>query len=254
MKIALFQSKLIWENPKGNRIFIQEYIDSYPEQYDLLVLPEMFTSGFTMHPENVAETMSGETINWLKKNAKQKNCAITGSIVIEEDGNYYNRMVFVFPNGNIEYYNKRHLFTLAGEEKVYKKGEEKVIVSYKDWKICLQVCYDLRFPVFARNQEEYDLLVYVANWPKPRINAWNTLLKARAIENMCYTIGVNRIGEDANNFEYTGSSQVIDYLGNELLNCEKEQGFFRIEINKIEMLEIRKKLNFLNDRDTFSIE
>jgi omega-amidase len=253
MKIALFQTKLIWENPEVNRKLIQEYVDSCNEEYDLLVLPEMFTSGFTMHPEHVAETMDGETVSWLKLNAKQKNCAITGSLVIEENGNYYNRMVFVFPNGNVEYYNKRHLFTLAGEEKVYQKGEEKVIVSFNNWKICLQVCYDLRFPAFARNQEEYDLLLYVANWPKPRINAWNTLLKARAIENMCYTVGVNRIGEDSNNLEYVGSSQLVDYLGNELINCEDNQGLFLIEIDKEIMLETRKKLNFLNDRDAFTI-
>lgn len=253
MKIALFQTNLIWENPKENRNLIQQYIDSFKEEYHLLVLPEMFTSGFTMHTEKVAEPMNGETMNWLKLNAEQKNCAITGSLVVEENGNYYNRMVFVFPNGNVKYYNKRHLFTLAGEDKVYQKGQEKVIVSYKDWKICLQVCYDLRFPAFARNQEEYDLLLYVANWPKPRINAWNTLLKARAIENMCYTIGVNRIGEDANNLEYVGSSQVADYLGNELLNCEANQGLFLVEIDKTIMLKTRKKLNFLNDRDEFAI-
>ena len=254
MKIALFQTKLIWENPNENRNLIQQHIDSFKEEYHLLVLPEMFTSGFTMHPENVAETMNGETMNWLKLNAKQKNCAITGSLVIVENGNYFNRMVFVFPNGNVEYYNKRHLFTLAGEDKVYQKGQEKVIVSYNNWKICLQVCYDLRFPAFARNQEEYDLLVYVANWPKPRINAWNTLLKARAIENMCYSVGVNRIGEDSNNLEYIGSSQVSDYLGNELLNAAANQGLFLVEIKKEIMLETRKKLNFLNDRDTFSID
>lgn len=233
---------------------MQHHIDSFKEEYDLLVLPEMFTSGFTMHPEHVAETMNGETMNWLKLNAEQKNCVLTGSLVIEEKGKYYNRMVFVFPNGNVEHYNKRHLFTLAGEDKVYQKGKEKVIVSYKDWKICLQVCYDLRFPAFARNQEEYDLLLYVANWPKPRINAWNTLLKARSIENMCYTIGVNRIGEDSNGLEYVGSSQIVDYLGNELLNCESNQALFLIEIDKEEMLKTRKKLNFLNDKDVFSID
>lgn len=253
MKIALFQTKLIWENPIENRNLIQQHIDSFKEVYDLLVLPEMFTSGFTMHPKSVAETMNGETMSWLKLNAKMKNCAITGSLVIEDNGNYFNRMVFVFPNGDVEYYNKRHLFTLAGEDKVYQNGKEKVIVSYKDWKICLQICYDLRFPGFARNQEEYDLLVYVANWPKPRINAWNILVKARAVENMCYTVGVNRIGEDANSLEYVGSSQVVDYLGNELINCEANQGLFIIGIDKEVMLETRKKLNFLNDRDVFKI-
>ena len=253
MKIALFQTKLHWEDPKANRNLIQQYIDSFQEEFDLLVLPEMFTSGFTMEPKKVSETMDGETVTFLKVMASEKNFAITGSLVIEEDGKFFNRMVFVHPNGTIEFYNKRHLFSLAGEEKVYEKGREKVIVSYKNWKICLQICYDLRFPAFARNLEDYDLVIYVANWPKPRINAWNALLMARAIENMCYCVGVNRIGEDSNNLEYVGSSQGIDYLGNELLNAEANQGLFLVKINKDIMLETRKKFNFLNDRDIFSI-
>lgn len=254
MKIAIFQTKLVWESPKKNRTLIQEYIDSCDDSYELLILPEMFTSGFTMNPENVAEPMNGETIQWMQFNAKNKNSAITGSLVIVENGNYFNRLIFVFPNGEIEYYDKRHLFTLAGEEKVYEKGAEKLIVEYKGWRICPLVCYDLRFPVFSRNVENYDLLIYVANWPKPRINAWNSLLKARAIENLSYVIGVNRIGLDANDMEYNGSSQVNDYLGNEIINCKDEQGIFIIEINKEEMQETRNKLNFLNDKDVFKIE
>ena len=197
MKIAIFQTKLVWEAPKENRNLIQEYIDSCEDNFDLIVLPEMFTSGFTMNPEAVAESMNGDTIQWLQLNAKNRNCAIVGSLVIEENGNYFNRLVFVFPSGKIEHYDKRHLFTLAGEEKVYKRGEEKLIVEYNGWRICPLVCYDLRFPVFSRNVENYDLLIYVANWPKPRINAWNALLKARAIENISYALGVNRIGFDA---------------------------------------------------------
>lgn len=254
MRVALFQTKLIWERPKENRSLIQEYINSCDEEYDLLVLPEMFTSGFTMNPERVAEKMDGETIEWLKLVAIEKNIAITGSLVIEESENYYNRLVFVFPNGNIQYYDKRHLFTLAGEEKVYKAGKEKLIVEYKGWKICPFICYDLRFPVFSRNVENYDLLIYVANWPKPRIQAWNSLLKARAIENISYLVGVNRIGADDNEMEYVGSSQVVDYLGNERLNCDDEQGIFIIELDKQEMIETRNKLNFLNDKDSFIIQ
>ena len=153
----------------------------------------------------------------------------------------------------IDFYNKRHLFTLAGEDKVYTKGTEKVIVNYKNWNICLQICYDLRFPVFVRNVENYDLLLYVANWPKPRINAWDTLLKSRAIENMCYTIGVNRIGEDANKLEYPGHSQVIDFLGNQVINCENESGVYIINLDKQAQLEAREKFSFLNDRDDFSL-
>lgn len=253
MKIAVFQTKLAWENPAVNRKFIEEYFLNEDEPFDLFILPEMFTSGFTMNPSAVAEPMDGETMTWLKGLAKAKNCAITGSLVIKEDGNFYNRMVFIFPSGEVQFYNKRHLFTLAGEEKVYTKGTKKVIVNYNNWNICLQVCYDLRFPVFVRNVENYDLILYVANWPKPRINAWDSLLKARAIENMCYTIGVNRIGEDANQFEYPGHSQVIDFLGNNMLNCESDLGVFVCELDKDQQLATRQKLNFLNDKDDFSL-
>ena len=253
MKVALFQTKLAWEQPETNRKFIEEYFLNEENDFDLFVLPEMFTSGFTMHPEVIAETMSGETILWLKQLAKQKNCAITGSLVIQENGNFYNRMVFVHPSGKIDYYNKRHLFGLAGEEKVYTKGKEKVIVNYNNWNICLQICYDLRFPVFARNVENYDLLLYVANWPEVRISAWDALLKARAIENMTYTIGVNRIGADANALEYPGHSKVIDSLGNEILSCDNELGVFCVELSKSKQTEIRQKTNFLNDKDEFKL-
>jgi predicted amidohydrolase len=253
MKIAVFQTKLAWENPAVNRKFIEEYFLNEDEPFDLFILPEMFTSGFTMNPSAVAEPMDGETMTWLKGLAKAKNCAITGSLVIKEDGNFYNRMVFIFPSGEVQFYNKRHLFTLAGEEKVYTKGTKKVIVNYNNWNICLQVCYDLRFPVFVRNVENYDVILYVANWPKPRINAWDSLLKARAIENMCYTIGVNRIGEDANQLEYPGHSQVIDFLGNNMLNCESDLGVFVCELDKDQQLATRQKLNFLNDKDDFSL-
>lgn len=253
MKVALFQTKLAWEQPETNRKFIEEYFLNEEVAFDLFILPEMFTSGFTMNPEAIAETMNGETIIWLKELAKQKNCAITGSLVIKEKGNFYNRMVFVHPSGKIESYDKRHLFSLAGEEKVYTKGKEKVIVIYKDWNICLQICYDLRFPAFARNTEDYDLLLYVANWPKVRIMAWDALLKARAIENMTYTIGVNRIGEDANQLEYPGHSKAIDFLGNEMVSCENELGVFCVELDKTKQTEIRQKMNFLNDKDDFNL-
>ena len=253
MKVALFQTKLAWEQPETNRKFIEEYFLNEATDFDLFVLPEMFTSGFTMHPEKISETMQGETISWLKKLAKIKNCAITGSLVIHENDNYYNRMVFVHPSGKIDAYDKRHLFTLAGEEKVYTKGNEKAIVNYNNWNICLQICYDLRFPVFARNVENYDLLLYVANWPKVRIMAWDALLKARAIENMTYTIGVNRIGTDANALEYTGHSRIIDFLGSEILSCESESGVFIIEIDKNQQTQTRQKMNFLNDKDAFQL-
>jgi len=253
MKIALLQTALSWENPSKNRDLFQQKINAISQYVDLFVLPEMFTSGFTMRPKNVAETMQGETVSWLKDLAKKRNCAITGSLVIEENGNYFNRLVFVFPNGEVQHYDKRHLFTLAGEDKVYTSGNDKLIVEYKGFKICPLICYDLRFPVFSRNLEAYDVLIYEANWPKTRVNAWDILLKARAVENMCYVVGVNRVGTDDNKHEYVGHSQVIDFLGNHLLEPQTEDAVFVVALNKHTMLETRSKLDFLNDKDNFEI-
>jgi predicted amidohydrolase len=253
MKIALIQTELIWENPKENREILQNKINSISQYVDMLVLPEMFTSGFTMHPEKVAETMQGETISWLKEIAGSKNCAITGSLVISENRNFYNRLVFVFPDGKIETYDKRHLFTLAGEHEVYTAGKSKLIVNYKGFKICPLTCYDLRFPVFSRNTEHYDVLLYVANWPKVRTNAWDVLLQARAIENMCFVVGVNRVGLDGNNHKYIGHSQAIDFLGNSLIKPQEKEGIFYTELNKNDLLQTRIKLPFLDDRDPFGI-
>jgi len=254
MKVALIQSSLFWENPKANRNHFEEKINAFTEQVDLIVLPEMFSTGFTMNPEAVFETMQGETILWIQSLAKAKNSAITGSLVIKENDNFYNRLLFVFPSGEIQFYDKRHLFTLAGEEKVYTSGKEKLIVEYLGWKICPLVCYDLRFPVFARNVEDYDVLIYVANWPKSRILAWDILLKARSVENMCYTIGVNRTGFDDNNFEYNGHSQTVDYMGYYVLEPQETEGVFIVELNKEKLNEARNKLGFLNDRDSFELK
>jgi len=253
MNISLIQAPLFWENPIANRNYFEQKINGLDFQTDLVILPEMFTSGFTMHPKSVAETCHGETIQWLQSLASKNQLAITGSLVIEEMGNYYNRMVFIFPNGDIASYDKRHLFTLAGENLVYNSGKSKTIVTYKGWKICLQICYDLRFPVFVRNVESYDLLIYVANWPKPRINAWDILLKARAVENLCYVVGVNRIGEDGNQSLYVGHSQVIDELGNFIVEPSENEEIFTALLDKNKMLETRSKLNFLNDQDTFKL-
>ena len=254
MQVILIQAPLIWENPKANRNYFGAKINEITSAVDLIVLPEMFTSGFTMSPENVAETMQGETVTWLKVLAKARKCAVTGSIVIKENNNFYNRMLFVFPSGEIQFYDKKHLFNLAGEDKVYTSGMQKVVVNYLGWKICLQVCYDLRFPAFSRNLEDYDLLIYVASWPKIRTNAWDTLLKARAIENMSYVIGVNRIGADANGHEYIGHSQAVDFLGDYVLEPEESESSFLVVLNKEKMLETRQKLGFLNDRDSFEIK
>jgi omega-amidase len=254
MKIALIQSALFWENPIANRNHFEEKINTLIEKVDLIVLPEMFTSGFTMNPATVAETMQGETITWLKALAETKKSAITGSLIIKENNNFYNRLVFIFPSGLVHFYDKKHLFSLAGEDKVYTSGTEKVIIDYLGWKICPLICYDLRFPVFSRNVEDYDLLLYVASWPKPRINAWDILIKARSVENMCYTIGVNRAGLDNNNFEYVGHSQAVDFLGNYILEPQEKEDVFILELDKEKMLKTRKKLNFLGDKDHFEIK
>jgi len=254
MKIALIQSDLYWEDASKNRKSFESKINQINSEVNLVVLPEMFSTGFTMNAPEVAETMQGETVLWLQSLAKQKNFAITGSLIIVENEKYYNRMLFVFPSGEIQYYNKRHLFSLAGEDKFYTSGKEKVIIEYLDWEICLQVCYDLRFPVFARNVENYDLLLYVANWPKVRTNAWDTLLKARAIENLSYVVGVNRVGLDANNYEHVGHSQVVDFLGDFILEPQETEAVFIVELDKKAMIETRKKLDFLSDKDIFEIK
>ena len=253
MKVALIQSPLAWENPLLNRNYFEEKMNSITESVDLIVLPEMFSTGFTMNPIEVFETMEGKTVLWLQSLAKAKNSAITGSLIIKEDDNFYNRLIFVFPSGDIQFYDKRHLFTLAGEDKTYTSGRKKLIVEYKGFKICLLICYDLRFPVFSRNAEDYDVLIYVANWPKQRINAWDSLLKARAIENMSYTIGVNRVGTDNNFLEYNGHSQIIDFSGNYLLEPQTDEEIYCTTLHKSNLLEFREKFGFLNDRDMFTV-
>ncbi len=253
MKIAIIQSNLIWEDPSANRFFFHNTINEIKEQVDLLILPEMFSTGFTMNPIEVAETMQGETIQWMQTIAKSRNSAILGSLIIKEKDRFYNRLVFVYPTGELVKYDKKHLFSLAGEDKVYTAGNEKVIIDYNGFKTCPLICYDLRFPVFSRNVEDFDLLIYVANWPKPRINAWDILLKARAIENQCFVIGVNRIGTDNNQLDYIGHSQAIDFLGNSIIVPQENEGVFILTLNKNDLLSTRKKLDFLSDRDTFTL-
>lgn len=253
MKISLIQTTLTWEDAAANRAHFTGLINTI-ETTDLIVLPEMFASGFTMNPEAIAEAPDGETVQWMLQTAKEKGCAITGSLAINENGNYYNRLYFVFPDGSLETYNKRHLFSYADEHKHYTKGTEKLIIDYKSWKICPLVCYDLRFPVFARNTEGYDLLLYVANWPTARTFAWDALLKARAIENLSYTIGVNRIGTDGNGHGYTGHTQVLDALGAYLLEPTEADGVFTVVLNKENLEATRNRFTFLNDRDDFEIQ
>lgn len=254
LKIALIQTTLEWEKPESNRKHFQEKIESIQEKVDLIILPEMFTTGFTMNAAPLAESMNGKTVFWMKQMAQLKNAAITGSIIIEENHNYYNRLLFITSEGEIQTYDKRHLFTLANEQDTYTAGSEKLIIKYKGWRLCPMICYDLRFPVWARNVEDYDLLLFVANWPQARIKAWDVLLQARAIENMAYCVGVNRIGADGKGFEYVGHSSVYDGLGNSLINEDLENDTnFLVTLSKTHLWEIRRKLRFLEDKDFFKL-
>lgn len=255
LKIACIQSDIVWENPKVNIENYSSLIDTLPKDIDLVILPEMFSTGFSMNPSQCFETMDGASVTWMKQLASEKNIAIMGSLVIKEESRFYNRFIFVHPDGKLEFYDKRHLFTLVGENKIYTAGSRKTIINYLGWKICLMICYDLRFPVWSRNDIEYDLLVYVANWPEKRISAWDTLLKARAIENMCYTIGVNRVGVDANKYNYVGHTQVIDSLGNIIANSDLDnETIVETTLDKSALNTIRDKFLFLKDKDSFFIE
>ncbi|WP_298487954.1 nitrilase family protein [uncultured Maribacter sp.] len=252
LEIALVQTHLIWENPKENRQILTEKIKEIKPSIDLIILPEMFTTGFTMSPKNIDYNAALETLEWMKTISKEKNAAIVGSIVYKEATKNYNRLYFVEPSGKISFYNKRHTFTLAGEDKVYTAGDKKLIVTYKGFKICPLICYDLRFPVWSRNVNNYDVLIYVANWPKKRVLAWDSLLRARAIENMAYCIGVNRIGKDALGFEYPGHSSAYDCLG-ELLSFTNKEEVIYTTITKEHINTTRNKLKFLEDKDLFNL-
>lgn len=254
LKIAGIQSDLIWESPERNREHFGAKIRGLSKDTDIVFLPEMFATAFTMTPDDVAESMKGKSVRWMKKLASELDLAIAGSLIILEDDAYLNRFVFVSPDEQIRTYDKRHTFTLAGEDKIYQRGQEKVIIDFKGWKICPMVCYDLRFPAWSRNLEDYDLLVYVANWPKPRIAAWDALLKARAIENMAYCIGVNRVGKDHYNHEYSGHSAIYDGLGEQLIAAnENVEDIIQVKISKDHLNAIREQLKFLDDRDQFTV-
>lgn len=253
IKITLVQSPIVWEDAEANLENFSALLTGVAESTDLIVLPEMFSSGFTMNPGPVAETMEGKSVSWMKQKAAQMNVAIAGSLVITEGGKYFNRLVFVCPDQTLHTYDKRHLFSHAGEASHYSPGKERIIVNYKDWKICLQVCYDLRFPVFSRNTSHYDLLLYVANWPSSRIFAWDTLIKARAIENVSFCVGVNRIGTDASGQEYPGHSKVVDHLGQTIFECGNARGAYTVTLNRKALREFRIKFDVLNDMDSFVI-
>ena len=255
LHITVLQTDIVWEDPKANRKHFEEKINTLSSNTDLVILPEMFTTGFTMKASEFAETMDGKTVSLMQKIASEKQLAITGSLIIKENNHYHNRLVFVHPSEKIEFYDKRHSFTLAKEHETYSSGTKKLLVDYKGWKICPLICYDLRFPVWSRNTNNYDLLIYVASWPKKRIYAWDSLLKARAIENMSYTIGVNRIGKDALDFEYNGHSIGLDYLGKNISKENNEHdGIISFTIDKSHQDSMRQKLSFLNDKDIFRIQ
>ena len=231
---------------------------SIQDPTEIVVLPEMFSTGFSMQPSLFAETMEGETLNWMKKVSTQNKIILTGSIIIEEEGKYYNRLIWMLPNGEYGYYDKRHLFAFGQEDKFYNAGNKRLIAQVKGFKINLQVCYDLRFPVWARQQNksggmEYDVLIYIANWPEKRSHAWKTLLCARAIENQCYVVGVNRVGTDGNNIYHSGNSLVIDPLGQVLYHMPDDEDVNTVTISKDYLNEVREKFPFWKDGDGFSL-
>lgn len=261
LTFSLVQTNLHWENRAANIAMLEKKILALNQKTEVIVLPEMFTTGFSMQPTLFAEKMDGETIQWMKKMAAQKKAIITGSLMIEENGKYFNRLIWMLPNGQMGYYDKKHLFAYANEDKHYTPGQKRLIASVKGWKINLMICYDLRFPVWSRQQKanatqdglEYDVLMYVANWPEKRSHMWRTLLQARAIENQCYSIGVNRVGEDGSGFHYVGDSMVVSPLGEILYHQSNQEDVYTITLEKTELENVREKLPFWKDGDSFLI-
>lgn len=253
MKITLIQTDLLWNDPAGNRARFEQKI-AEAGSADLIVLPEMFSTGFCTQPRLAAEPLGGETLPWMKRIAQKTDCALAGSVAVEENGNYFNRFYFVKPDGSVSQYDKRHLFTYGGEHKEFTAGDKRVIVEYKGWRILLQICYDLRFPVWSRNRNDYDLALYTANWPTPRVDAWSALLRARAIENLCYVAGINRTGTDPN-CSYCGKSALLDFKGQTLANVEPgKEALLSAELDADALRDFRKNFPALQDADRFSLE
>jgi len=257
LTFSIIQTRLSWENIEANLTMLEEKILSIPVKTEIVVLPEMFSTGFSMNPELFAETMNGPTMLWMKRVAAKKKIILTGSIIITENGQFFNRLIWMLPTGTFGYYDKRHCFAYAGEDEHYTPGNKRFVASVKGWKINLQICYDLRFPVWARQQSaespEYDVLVYVANWPERRNHAWKSLLMARAIENQCFVIGVNRVGNDGNDIYHSGDSQVIDPLGEILYHKEHDEDICTITLQKEAVDAVRNKFPFWEDADDFRI-
>lgn len=247
MRVVLLQMDIVWGDAVANMQHAEQMMENQKE-VDMFVLPEMFTSGFCMEPERIADDQ-GIALRWMQRMAREYDAAVAASVAVEENERFFNRFYFVRPDSSYEFYDKHHLFSYGGENRRYTAGKERVIATYKDWRILLQVCYDLRFPVWSRNHKEYDLILYVANWPESRVSAWKTLLKARAIENQCYVIGVNRVGDDPNS-HYSGSSRVVDAYGKVMINCaEGEECRFSAELNLEDLVQFRKKFPVLDDAD-----
>lgn len=251
LKITIIQPDIIWEDAKANLDKYSELIEKI-EKTDVIILPEMFTTGFSMQPEKLKESMDGPSVKWMQQLASEKNAAVVGSLIIEDDGKVYNRALWVFPDGKIESYDKRHLYSMGQEHLHYAPGKDKLIVDYKGWKFCPQICYDLRFPAFARNLEDYDVVFYVANWPSPRHHVWKNLLISRAIENQSYCFGINRVGTDRTGLKYLGDSACISPKGHThfMGECEAVETF---EISYSKLHNFRQKFPLLSDRDKFQI-
>ena len=259
LTITLIQTKLFWEDKKANLEMFQRKIESIKEKTEIVILPEMFNTGFSMKPELFAEKMDGETVNWMKKISAERKIILTGSLMIEEDGKYFNRLIWMLPNGQFGTYDKRHLFAYAHENEHYSAGNKKLIASVKGRKINLQICYDLMFPVWARQppgelENKYDLLINVANWPERRSLAWKTLLRARAIENQSFVVGVNRVGEDGDKISYNGGSTIIDPLGEIIYQKDEEEDIFTYTLEKEKVEETRNHFPFWKDADEFIIK
>lgn len=252
LTVTIVQDALDWEDPAANRARMQAHLDGV-DATDLFVLAEMFSTGFTMTPEHCAETMDGPTVSWMREQAARRDSALAGSLVIEEGGRYYNRLLFVHPDGRVATYDKRHRFALAGEDRHYEAGGERVRIDFRGWRIVPLICYDLRFPVWCRHPASCDLMLFVANWPSPRRHAWTTLLQARAIENQCYVAGVNRVGEDSNGIRYSGDSALLDHFGETLAECSDRVTTETVTLSAERLLADRERLPFYRDADAFSI-
>ncbi len=255
LKVALIQFEIAWQSPEANRQLLGSKMASISIDTDLIILPEMFTTGFTMDTINYAEQMDGVTLSWMQEMATKKKAVITGSIIIKEDNNFYNRLFWVEADGNYSYYDKRHLFRMADEHKHFSQGNKQPIFELNGWKIKPQICYDLRFPAWSRNiDKEYDLIFYVANWPQDRVDAWDTLLKARAIENLSYSIGVNRVGTDGTSKNYNGHSACYDFKGQQLTKLVEEDVILYLTLEKEPLEKYRKTFPANLDADAFNID